>query len=446
MKTPIVDFVKAYQAQGISRLHMPGHKGASFLGCEPYDITEIQGADDLYHPEGIIQKSECNATRLFLSGQTAYSTQGSTQGISAMLYMVSKKAKEMGKECHVLATRNVHRAFIHACALLDIKVTWLYGASKDSLCACTLTVSMVEEAIKAHAPTAVFVTSPDYLGNVQPLTALYALCQAHGAYLLVDNAHGAYRHFLPVSKHPLTLGCDVCCDSAHKTLPVVTGGAYLHVSKQAKDVFAPLLKEALSVFGSSSPSYITLQSLDLANVYLATTFSAQLNQCIKKVETLKALLSSHGWEVLLGEELKIVLAPRANGYTGMELADCLRTHQVECEYSDLSYVVLMLTPQNTPVDFERIEHALCTLEKRPSLPPVMTHCHQGEKVLSLREAMFAPSTLLCVQKAVGKVCANSVLTCPPAIALAVSGERITKETVAFLLENGVQTIKVIKEL
>jgi arginine/lysine/ornithine decarboxylase len=118
-------------------------------------------------------------------------------------------------------------------------------------------------------PCAVYVTSPDYLGNQQDLAGLSAVCAARGIPLLVDNAHGAYLHFLPQPAHPLDLGATACCDSAHKTLPVLTGGAYLHIAKNAPERYARDAKRAMALFGSTSPSYLILQSLDRANAYLA---------------------------------------------------------------------------------------------------------------------------------------------------------------------------------
>ena len=87
MNTPICDFVKAYGDSDAVRLHMPGHKGVSHLGCETLDITEIAGADVLYHADGIIRQSEDNATALFGSARTVYSTEGSSLGIRGMLYL-----------------------------------------------------------------------------------------------------------------------------------------------------------------------------------------------------------------------------------------------------------------------------------------------------------------------------------------------------------------------
>ena len=127
MTTPIADFVKAYAKRGVSRFHMPGHKGRSVIGCEGLDITEISGADVLYSPDGIIAESENNASRLFGSAHSFYSTEGSTLAIKAMLALI-KKSAPVGRRTKVLAARNVHKAFIYACALLDIDAEWIYPA------------------------------------------------------------------------------------------------------------------------------------------------------------------------------------------------------------------------------------------------------------------------------------------------------------------------------
>ena len=232
MTTPIVDFVRRYAQSGTARLHMPGHKGQSLLGCEPWDITEIRGADELYEAGGIIAQSEANATRLFGTAHTYYSTEGSSQCIRAMLCLAMQGAPRTGKRPVLLAARNAHKALLYAAALLDFDIRWLWPAPEDTgaLCSCPVTVqarsAVLEELVgQGRTPFGVYLTSPDYLGGVQDIPALAAVCRAQGVPLLVDNAHGAYLRFLPQNCHPIAQGAAMCCDSAHKTLPVVTGGA-----------------------------------------------------------------------------------------------------------------------------------------------------------------------------------------------------------------------------
>ena len=166
MRTPIFDFLKTYEKANPVRLHMPGHKGLPFLGCERWDITEVAGADALYEAEGIIAQSEENAASLFGTEKTFFVTEGSSQAIRAMVYLAAQGKKEPW----FLAARNAHKAFLYALALCDADVQWLWPEHTDSLCACPITPSQVEKALREAetAPAAVYVTSPDYLGNELP--------------------------------------------------------------------------------------------------------------------------------------------------------------------------------------------------------------------------------------------------------------------------------------
>ena len=169
MDTPVCDFVAAYEKSGAARLHMPGHKGKGPLGCEGRDITEIAGADSLYEAGGVIAASESNAAALFGASATFYSAGGSSQCVGAMLCLALQKSKSRV----VLAARNAHKSFLHAAALLDADVRWLWP-QPYSLLRCPVTPDMLEAALAAlpEAPAAVYVTSPDYLGNVQPVSQL----------------------------------------------------------------------------------------------------------------------------------------------------------------------------------------------------------------------------------------------------------------------------------
>ena len=438
MNTPVADFVQRYAKAGTARLHMPGHKGRCFLGCEPWDITEIHGADALYEAEGILAESEQNAAALFDSQRTCYSTEGSSQCIRAMLYL----AVAASGSHTVVAARNVHRAFVSAAALLDLEIRWLWPEESRSLCGCPISPAQLEETLHSlpEPPAAVYLTSPDYLGGMAEIPALAQVCHQHGTLLLVDNAHGAYLRFLQPSLHPLDLGADLCCDSAHKTLPVLTGGAYLHLSPTAPAQLASLAKSALGLFGSTSPSYLTLASLDLCNRYLAEGYPQRLAEAVERLAELRERLTAAGWRVEPSDPLRVtVAAPR--GVTGHELAGQLRRQGVECEYADRDFLVLMATPENTPEELAQAAAALgqCPGEANPPQLPLA----RGERACSIRQAAFAPRETVDAAHSLGRVCGLPTVGCPPAIPIAVSGERITPEALALFAYYGIEQVEVL---
>ncbi|MBQ5838063.1 MAG: aminotransferase class I/II-fold pyridoxal phosphate-dependent enzyme, partial [Clostridia bacterium] len=302
MTSPIFDFIKKYNDSGATRLHMPGHKGKTLLGCEHLDITEISGADSLFEASGIIAESERNASDLF-GADTFYSTEGSSHCIRAAVLLL----KLFGCK-KIFASRNAHKSFISACALNGIEPIWLYPSDKSFLSG-RIDAKTVEDAIFCETEKcAVFLTSPDYLGNICDISAVSAVCKKNGSLLFVDNAHGAYLKFLPKSKHPIDLGADMCCDSAHKTLPVLTGGAYLHISKCAPDLLKSNAKNALSLFGSTSPSYLIMQSLDMCNKYISDGYNRRLADFVIETEALKKELKEYGYQVFSNEPIKITIA------------------------------------------------------------------------------------------------------------------------------------------
>lgn len=445
MKTPIVDFVREYAASKTERCHMPGHKGQALLGCEPLDITEIEGADVLYSPTGIIRESEENAARLFGASHTIYSTQGSTLCIQAMVGAVCQRAERKGERPLLLAARNVHRAFVSACALFDADVRWLFPKEGDGLLRCTVTPDEVEQALSASqkTPVAVYLTSPDYLGNAADVEGIARVCNAHGVPLLVDNAHGAYLRFLSPSRHPINLGAAMCCDSAHKTLPVLTGGAYLHVSPVG-EAYLDAARSALSLLASTSPSYLILQSLDLCNRLLSEEFPRTLVDFAKRVQKTRERLTDKGWSFVGDEGLKLTVAATHCGYTGVELGAQLREAGFEPELCDGEHVVLMLSPQNGEALLPKLEDFLQALPKKAPLTAAEPKLAKGERVLSIREACLAPRECVPVSEAEGRISATVTASCPPAVPIAVSGERITRDMIDLFLHYGVNTVEVVK--
>lgn len=442
MKTPIVNFLKSYQEKSPVRMHMPGHKGAGILGFEGMDLTEIYGADELFAAEGIIKESEQNASNLF-GCPTYYSTQGSTLCIQTMCTILCQDAKSKGKKPKILAGRNAHRSFIHAAALLDFEIAWLYGNS-DYL-SCKIHAEDLEKAIIESHPTAVYLTNPDYLGNLLDIKSLASVCKKHNVLLAIDNAHGAYLRFLEPSLHPIDLGADLCCDSAHKTLPVLTGGAYLHLSDSLNQVWKNDVKHFMEYFSSTSPSYLIMASLDATNEVLDTTFRNSLSECIQRVDGLKNTLVQYGYTILSGEPMKITISTKEFGYTGNEIANLLMECDIYPEFYDSDYIVLMPSPYNTKDDLKRLETCLCGIERKPILINKPPKLEQSKKAMNVHQALFSSSITLDVSKSLGQVCSSVTVSCPPAILPVIPGEVISESSIEVMKYYGIETVRVVKE-
>ena len=455
MPAPIHDFVTRYAAADLSRLHMPGHKGRGPLGCEALDITEIAGADELYEAEGVIAASEAETARLFGTAASFYGAEGSSQCIRAMLFLAMQAADAAARPL-LLAARNAHKALLYAAALLDFDIEWLWPGEPGaggSLCACPVEPGQLADALARLAgagrrPFAVYLTSPDYLGGVQDVAALAPVCHGQGVPLLVDNAHGAYLRFLPGgSRHPIGLGADLCCDSAHKTLPVLTGGAYLHIGRGLLAPEPAAVRGAMCLFGSTSPSYLILQSLDLAAEALAGGWPQRLAACCEAVAQLKEELAALAPGLVRpSEPLKVTLDAAALGLSGRALADRLRAGRVECEYADGRLVVLMFAPDNPPRDYARVRAAVKEAAAAgpadalpPDLPAGIWRQLQREAAprLTIRQAVFARQEQVAASAALGRVCALPTVGCPPAIPIAVSGEEIGPAAAALFRYYGI---------
>lgn len=445
MDTPICDFARNYAQNNVLRLHMPGHKGTSFLGIEYLDITEIDGADSLYEASGIIARSEANASRLF-GCKTLYSTEGSSQCIRAMLYLVQLHARKNGKNIRIAAGRNAHKTFLTAAALLDLDVDWLYPKDNTGYLSCDLTAEDISSYLEnaAEKPVAIYLTNPDYLGKLVDIASIAAVCHQNGVLLAVDNAHGAYLKFLPQSRHPMDLGADLCCDSAHKTLPVLTGGAYLHISEKFPEDIGTQAKNAMVIFGSTSPSYLILQSLDRANDYL-DSYRERLVPFLEQVNALKYALQEYGYSIYGNEPLKLTIAAKLYGYSGTELAERLIRQGMVPEFADSDYLVLMLTPETGREGLDRLQTVLMQIPKREALAEHTPTLKPAVQAMSIREAMLSCSEVIPVSESLYRILAVPTVGCPPAVPIVACGERIDSHAIECFTYYGIRECCVVKE-
>lgn len=439
MNTPIYDFLVKYRDSGITRMHMPGHKGVPMLGPEPLDLTEIKGADSLYEADGIIAESERNASKLFGTAATFYSTEGSSLCVRTMLRLATHFHPK-GTDTTILAVRNVHQSFIAAATLLDFPVQWMYPDGPTSAVSCLISPARLEYRLRSMAvpPAAVYVTSPDYMGGMQDIAALADICHRYGTRLVVDNAHGAYMHFMPNPAHPIDLGADLCCDSAHKTLPVLTGGAYLHLSKSCPRAMIDNVKLAMGLFGSTSPSYLILASLDLCNKRLSEDFPEALKRTLDLTGQTKQTLRGQGWQVYPSDPMRISIRT-----DGPAAARRLREGGIEPEYVDRESVVLMTSPGNTEEDYEAVPRALgkCDLFRSVTEGRIV----EGRQVLRMHDTLACTREIIPVAEAAGRICADPKVHCPPGIPIVMPGERIEPEHLPVYRYFDITDVLVVKQ-
>jgi arginine/lysine/ornithine decarboxylase len=230
--------------------------------------------------------------------------------------------------------------------------------------------------------------------------------------------------------------------SAHKTMNVLTGGAWLNI---ADERYAQDAKEAMALFGSTSPNYAVMASLDYSRAWLEEHKKAYV-RLQKQVEEIRRTAREFGITAPEGltDPTRITLNTGAIGITGTSAAEIFRGAGVEPEYADGSHVVLIATPFNTEEDFARLVDAITLLPVReplpchpnlPPLPPVRT---------SLRAALFAPAETIPLESALGRTAAGTACPCPPGIPVVMPGEEVTKDVIEFLRKYGFFSLKVLK--
>ncbi|WP_343252616.1 aminotransferase class I/II-fold pyridoxal phosphate-dependent enzyme [Ligaoa zhengdingensis] len=447
-QTPLFKAVSAYLARDASRFHMPGHKGfpanrsgerLPFGGAERYDITEVEGADSLYEADGALRALEEAYAKLYGSKRTLLSAGGATLCIQTMLALVAKLGGR------VLAGRNLHTSAVSAMALLGLTPVWIYP---DGAAGCgmggRIRPEEVEECLRGDAGVcAVYITSPDYFGVLSDVGEIARICRFYRVPLLVDNAHGAHLKFQTPSLHPIDLGADLCCDSLHKTLPVLTGGALLHIGNPR---YIPAAKQKMALFGSTSPSYLILLSIDRCAAYLECGHVAEEFAAVRdRVKELEQLAVQKGFVPLTGprDYTKLVLSVYNWGLTGAEFGARLREAGIEPEYVSGHWAVLMASPENTGGDYRRVSKFLNAWD----LPSVGGEEYYPvprlEAALSLRDAIFAPSETVPVENSEGRVAASMVCPCPPGIPVVMPGEKINRDAVNLLKTSGNSIVKVI---
>ena len=439
--TPLYHALLREKERGRVSFHTPGHKSnAPFLReLFSMDTTELPDTDSLYEASSVILEAEKKAAALYGAQKALFSAGGSTLCIQTMLRLAMPAGGKM------IVGRTIHRSAVNAMALLNIEPIWVYPR-KDAGEGVPGRVHPddILMAYQKHPNAkAVYLTSPDYYGVLSDVEEIAEKLHPFAIPLLVDAAHGAHLRFLSCKFDPIACGASMAAYSLHKTLPALTPAAWLMIGDGR---FVSASKEAMALFGSTSPSYPVMASIDLCRNWLEERGKNAFFDLTEATEQIKKTASEKGIVFPVGncDPTRLCFTTAAIGVGGKEAAEHFRECGIEPEYCDDNNLVLIPTPFNRQEDFDRLQRAIKTLPRRDQSDVWKPKEPKVNRVLSLREAVLAPCELVCTEKSVGRIAAEAACPCPPGVPILMPGEKITKTAVSFLLNYGIFTIKVVK--
>ena len=454
----LYDALTQYSFSGAYPFHMPGHKRRSAHLCDPslIDLTEIDGFDNLHHAEGILQEAQMRAAALYGSSETHFLVNGSTAGI---LSAIGACAKPGG--CLVMA-RSSHRSAFHAVGLNRLRTVYLYpdlnqGLNQDLN--GPISPSQVEDALLRHENVcAVFLTSPTYDGVVSDIAAIARIAHSHGAALIVDEAHGAHfgmHGMFPESS--VKLGADLVIHSLHKTLPALTQTALIHVNGPLVD--RRRLRHLLSVYQTSSPSYVLMASADQCIGLLSERGNALFDAYAGRLQHFYETTRLSRLSFLHTDDPSRILicppAPAGAGAGGMN-AMCLyhtlrERFRLQPEMVGPSCVLMLSSVCDDEEGFARLSEALLTLDReldaeirsegfrdsvkslsaaadpvsrKPSASPEEADVFKAQVCCTIAQAMEERTVAVSFSEAQGRISAEYLFCYPPGVPLLVPGERI----------------------
>lgn len=464
-RLPIIDAISNYNQHEFKYFAMPGHKmGSMFLRDEAgrqfiehlaeYDITEVDGMDNLHEPSGIIMEAQENLSKFYKSRKSYFLVNGSTSGNMIMIFSAFNENDK------IIVERACHKSVFNSIVLRKLKPIYVESEiSSDYDFNIGISTSDIIKKIRENPDAkGILITYPNYYGICTDIRDIVKEAKKYGMKVLIDGAHGAHfeaSDLLPESV--IRMGCDMAVFSAHKTLPSFTQTSYLHVNDEE------LIERAeyyISVFSSTSPSYMFMASLDYARYYLEKygeeDYKELINLCDKyrfKINELGfysiiedidiAGEDNYNGETLVDRSRYVISVPR--GYSGHKLAEYLHENRIQCEMSGSREVVLIFSPSNTHKDFEMLYNILkeCKHDSLRVKYTVPIKYDIPEAVLKPWEAVEGPKEKVAYTEAVGRICGQAITPYPPGIPLIMPGEIITEDIIriiAYYIDNGISIL------
>jgi len=490
MEKSLFNMLKEYGESDYYPFHMPGHKRSVIDGSLDnmyrYDITEIDGFDNLHEPAGILLEAQKRAASLFGSEETYFLVNGSTAGILSAISAVADRGHKL------VIARNCHKSVYHAALLNELSLEYIYpseweefgvlnGISADDVESVFHEIALRDGVLKKdlkNIVAAVVITSPSYEGILSDVEGIVRLAHDYQIPVIVDQAHGAHFGFHPLfPASAVSQKADFVIQSVHKTLPAPTQTDVLHHNGKLTD--SNLIKKYLRVYQSSSPSYLLMAGIDFCMDILQNEGRERLENLLnyreafwneakqlKNIKILPSVLEKYKnektvWEPHAAEPGRLVISVRGNDFTGQQLYDILlKQYHLQMEMSGADYVVAILSMMDKEEGFHRLISALIEIDvflesrEREEISAekksIYKHKHfKSAQKISLKKAFTASFEEILIEEAVGRTVSDFVSLYPPGIPLLVPGESPDKEAVALIkkyLENGYNVQGVVKDI
>jgi len=471
----------------IKSFHMPGHKGGKLTlvnNIHQIDVTEVDGTDDLHHPTGIIKDTQDYISKVYGSGKSYMLVNGSTGGIlSAISCVVNSRDS-------IIIGRNCHKAVYNSILINQLDPIYLYPELNQQYGFFEqINPSDLEKLVSENQHIkAVVITSPTYEGIVSDIKLIAEITHKYEKVLIVDEAHGAhfvFSEYLP--KSALELGADIVIQSTHKTLPCLTQTAIMHVSEKAINcnrVNLHQLEKFLSIYQTSSPSYVFMTSIEMGIKYMHEHKIEYLEWLFELEGLINIQSSKYGrWLYEIKDSkfcdvtrLTYLIHDSLNTMTGWQLNDLLRSrHHIQVELSSQNYIIGITTIADSMHDIQEFmntielvfeqfilenkvkEDHLISINKIINNPIVfiekqidksrIAEINKPKQIVTIYETSLKKSKSLLIRKSVGEISSEFIIPYPPGIPIVVPGEEISLEIVKYieyLVENKMEVYGIIK--
>lgn len=411
------------------RLHMPGHKNLgefrALFPVAPIDVTELSFSDNLGDPTGVIGKAQNDLAEILGARKAYITTDGSSSGVMALVYAASKRGNKL------IVPRNSHKSVYNACRLLGVEPVIVQGAEYEGVL-LPPPVELIEKLIVNDVNIAgLFITSPDYYGNIAPLEEYADVLKKHSRLLLADGAHGAHLFLEEGRAGYAGVYADGWVDGAHKTLPTLTQGAVVCVNDA--EIVADV-GEGLNLFRTTSPSYPVMASVEYGVKYYVNNpkiFDRAKNAVaeFKSQMTAFTFYPSRDWT-------KIALDFKPLGISPYVAEEQLEKRGIYCEMNDGRYLLFYLSPSVEPMQLFELRSALLWIAAQKKFKQTYREklpLPSADRTYSYLYALKSRSEYVAPKDAVGRMCAENAGITPPCIPVIVAGEMISSAAVNVLV-------------